>query len=531
VEVLYNVLASGETATTECPDIDHGRSDLSSSGSRSAPIRSAMTRTRCPSTRLGHTMVLSCIVLASLLAGCSTTPSVHRNATPHRRHRSRVTTPVTTVLPPSPGPPGTGGFSVFYGVNFDLAGFVPFAGTDTATLLAALDPSTIRWPGGTEADFYDWHSGLSTLKPAKEPFTLADLAAACRATGAVPIFDLNVLAPGNETNPSDQIAMLKAAKRLGLPIDYVEVGNELYSNAPGAPQAFPDAASYARTVSIYVEALHQAFPGVQVAADAIPFPEDRRESSWDAELLADLQGPSSPDAFIVHFYPGLYQNPFASSDLPTLFENVYGSVSELSQAIQGLGGKPVWLTEYNMRGPYRVFRLKGASPAEHDYAHELYLAAFAAMLPRIPGLALVDDWTALADGFYGAWQDPASPYLTPAGQAVEMVDRAARGATTAEAMPVPGAPTLPSGEPGVVGEHFMTLGSSGSAVLVNLTPDTALLPLGGWLISGTPYEQVTGDPTASESAAANPTPGTLGTAGLTLPPYSVTLVGKAASSS
>jgi len=120
-------------------------------------------------------MMLSCIALASLLAGCSTTPSLHEHAVSHRHRRSRVTTPVTTALPPSPGPPGIGGFSVFYGVNFDLAGFVPFARTDTATLLAALDPSTIRWPGGTEADFYDWHNGLSTLKPAKEPFTLAEV--------------------------------------------------------------------------------------------------------------------------------------------------------------------------------------------------------------------------------------------------------------------------------------------------------------------------------------------------------------------
>jgi len=227
-------------------------------------------------------------------------------------------------------------------------------------------PSTIRWPSGTEADFYNWHSGLSTLKPAKESFTQADLAAACRATGAIPIFDLNVLAPDNETNPSDQIAMLRAAKRLGLPIYYVEVGNELYSNAPGAAQAFPDGASYARTVAIYVDALHKAFPGVQVGADAIPFPEDKRERSWDAELLAHLRGAGSPDAFIVHFYPGLYQNPFTYADLPSLFENIYRSVSQLSRAIQGLGGKPVWLTEYNMRGPYRVFRLKGISPAEHD---------------------------------------------------------------------------------------------------------------------------------------------------------------------
>ena len=143
----------------------------------------------------------------------------------------------------------------------------------------------------------------------------------------------------------------------------------------------------------------------------------------------------------------------------------------------------------------------------------------------------MENWTALADGVYGAWQNPATPYLTPAGQAIEMVNRAARGATTAEAISVPGAPGLQGGEPGVVGELFMVPGSSGSAVLVNLTPDAAHFPDRGWLTSATPYEQVTGNPTASESAAAKPTSGTLGAAGLKLPPYSVTLVGKAAASS
>jgi hypothetical protein len=473
----------------------------------------------------GHTQtfLLACVLSASLLAACSTSP----HATPGRSSHHLVTNPGTTALPLSPTNSDTGKLAHFYGVNFDLAGFVPFAKADVGALLAALEPSTIRWPGGTEADFYDWRSGQDTRKPTRAPFTLNDLAAACRATGAIPIFDLNVLDSGNRTNPAQEIAMLDAARRLGLPVHYVEVGNELYSNAPGVPQAFPDGSTYARTVSIYVRALHRAFPGVQVAADTIPFPEDKREQSWDSELIFGATGSGSPDAFVVHFYPGLYQKPFTSSDLPSLFENLYSSISELSQAVQGLEGKPVWLTEYNMRGPYRIFRSEGPSPAEYDYAHELYLAAFAAMLPQIPGVALVDNWTALADGFYGAWQHPSSPYLTPGGQAVEMVDAAAKGAIAAETLPVPGAPELPDGEPGVVGEHFVHSGSPESAILVNLTSNNVLVSHGGWLTSGTPYEQVTGDPTAPELEAAVPTRGVAGADGLVLPPYSVTLVGAA----
>jgi hypothetical protein len=413
----------------------------------------------------------------------------------------------------------------FYGVNFDLAGFEPFAGADTGPLLAALEPSTIRWPGGTEADFYDWRTGQDEEKTGQEPFTLQDLAAACRATGAVPIFDLNVLAQRNRTNPADQVAMLQAARRLGLPVKYVEVGNELYANGPGFAQAFPNGAAYARTVSVYVKALHQAFPGVQVAADAIPFAVGVRQQSWDQELLAGATGPGAPDALVVHFYAGLYQDPFTSSDLPILFADAYSSISQLSNAVLGLQGKPVWLTEYNMRGPYRLFRKEGPSPAEHDFAHELYLAAFAAMLPRVVGVTLVDNWTAFADGFYGAWQDPSSPRLSPGGQAVEMVDTAARGAVSNEPVSVPGAPALPGAMPGVVGQRFVHPGATTTAVLVNLTPARALLPADGWLTPGSRYEQVAGDPLTPTAEAAVPTSGSVGLGGLPLPPYSVTLVG------
>ncbi|HLG93181.1 MAG TPA: hypothetical protein VKY15_09410, partial [Acidimicrobiales bacterium] len=370
-------------------------------------------------------------------------------------------------------------------MNFDYAGFEPFSRVNTGPLLAALEPTTIRWPGGTEADFYDWRTGENQEKPGNVPFTLNDLVAAVRATGASPIFDLNVLTQSNRTDPTDQIAMLQAASQLGLPVRYVEIGNELYANGPGFAQAFPNGAVYARTVSIYVQALHLVFPGVQVAADAIPFPTNERQQNWDQELLAGAVGAGAPDALVVHFYPGLYFAHLAPSDLPELFSNVYSSVSELSEALQGLEGKPVWLTEYNFRGPYKLFRQKGSNPIERDFAHELYLAAFAALLPRVRGLAMADNWTALGDGPYGAWQNPSAPYLSPGGQAVEMVDTAGKGATSSAPISVPTAPGLPDGYPGVIGQLFLDPGGHTTAVLVNLTTSTASVSSGRWLGPGT----------------------------------------------
>lgn len=377
--------------------------------------------------------------------------------------------------------------------------------------------------GGTEADSYNWRTGGAARDPGADD-TFEDLAAACRATGAVPIFDLDVVTPANRTDPADQVAVLEAARRRGLPVDDVGIGNELFSNGPGFAQMFSDGAAYAWTVSINVRALHAAFAEVEVAADAIPLPEDQREQSWDRELGAGATGSGAPTALIVHVYPGPVEQPLVAADAPALFENVATSIAELAQAVAGLG-KPVWLTEYDFRGPYRQFRTDGPPPAEGDDAHERYVAAFAAMLARVSGLELVDYGTAFADGVYGAWQDPSSPRLTPAGQALALVDAAARASVAAAAVAVPGGPTLPDGGPGVVGERFVRPGAATTAVPVNLTATPARLPPSDWLTVGARTEQVTAEPAEPETAALAPASGTVGSGGLALPPWSVTVVG------
>jgi hypothetical protein len=301
-----------------------------------------------------------------------------------------------------------------YGVNYDYAGAASFAAVNVGPLLKQLDPETLRYPGGTEADYFDWHTGQPTNGSSSYSFTLTDLYHAYQATGAPPIFDLNVLAAGNRLNTSDQVAMLTAAQNLGLPVKYVEIGNELYGGgATGAfAQAFPTGADYGKTVALYVQALHQHFKGVQVAADAVlnPAPGNPREQQWNSQLLATATGAGAPDALILHDYPGVTYNPFTSADVPPLFANAYTGISGLASAVKSLDGKPVWLTEYNFRGPYVPPKKRKPNPVTNTYARELYVAEFALMLPPIPDLTLADYFTALEQGtVFGAWATPADP--------------------------------------------------------------------------------------------------------------------------
>lgn len=414
----------------------------------------------------------------------------------------------------------------FYGVNWDYPSAASFKGVNVDPLLASLDPSTLRWPGGTAADFFDWQQGKPTGNHGQLPFTftLQDLYNACQAAHATPVFDLNVLA--HPTDTSDQIAMLTTAQQMGLPIKYVELGNELYGGSSTGPFAktFKDGTSYGQTVSLYVQALHAKFPGVQVAADGALQPKTSREKTWNSELLAAATGAGAPDAIILHDYPGVTYNPFTTADVPPLFATAYSGLSQLAQATQGLDGKPVWLTEYDFRGPYVPPAKRKPNPVATTYARELYVAELALMLPRVEHVSLVDYFTAVGGQEFGAWVDPTKPALSPSGQALAMVDTAGQGATSSTPVTIAGSPTLPGGYPAVTGQAFTGQGRTTTTVLVNLSGSAQTVSIGGDIPAGAPYEQITGNPTDQQTTAGSLTHGTTGTTQLSLPAYSFTLI-------
>jgi hypothetical protein len=419
----------------------------------------------------------------------------------------------------------SGPTSPLFGVNYDYLGAAQFARTTTNVdpLMSRLKPATVRWPGGTGADYFNWRTGKPTRDARNFSFTLEDLAAVHKATGAIPVFDLNVLAKPNRLDPANQLAMLRKAAGLGLPIKYVEIGNELYGGGRFAT-AFPSGNAYGKTVAIYVKALHNDFHGVKVAADGCLHPFTKRQRYWNSQLLATAKGRGAPDAVILHDYPGAVYDPFTATDLGPLFHEAYTELHTLNTAVSSLGGKPVWLTEYNFRGPYQPRKHHGKkNPVQTSYARELYLAEFALMLPRIPHLAMADNWTALNGNAFGAWIDPAEPKLSPGGQAIEMIDAAARGAKSSTAVVIPKAPTLPQGGAAITGQTFT--GPSGvTELLVNLTGNATTVPVAAGIPNGAHDQSTSGTPTAQQTVAHSLTPGSVTGGHVRLPAYSITLV-------
>lgn len=148
----------------------------------------------------------------------------------------------------------------FFGVTIENSYFnspVP-SWTDPAWLdaIRRVGIEAVRYPGGDAGNYWDWQSG--TVYPrgsaAVTSDSLTDLAFLAKSTGAIPIYNLNVLTFDNALVDSstrasaieNQMGMLSGAHRLGLPIAEIELGNEFFWTSPDDDAEFPTAADYSR---------------------------------------------------------------------------------------------------------------------------------------------------------------------------------------------------------------------------------------------------------------------------------------------
>jgi hypothetical protein len=174
---------------------------------------------------------------------------------------------------------------------------------------ASLGPGALRVFGGITANYWNWRTGkffdkagvppaLREASHQMTPIYLSDWADLVREANADPVFDLNVVT----SNLSDQLAMLRAARDLGMPIRGIELGNEIYLNTPLFAQRFPTPQAYGRTATRWIEAIKLEFPQAQVAAVGMLSrggTKSRRQRDWTRRVLKTLQG---EDALTFHTY-------------------------------------------------------------------------------------------------------------------------------------------------------------------------------------------------------------------------------------
>lgn len=229
--------------------------------------------------------------------------------------------------------------------------------------VAGLAPQALRVFGGTTANFWNWRTGTfvdaralpSTLRPLRRLVSvrLADWARVVLAAHAIPVYDLNMFT----STLADQLAMLRAARGLGLQVTRVELGDELY--LPPYAGRFPSGAAYGRVATRWIAALQGAFPGVQVAADAFAGADvnagmpNARTLGWNAGLRSTLRGESALSLH-TYFSSGLPSGarPRAVAAAATMLSAPARRWAQVRPLLAQLPpGVSAWVTEWNLFDP------------------------------------------------------------------------------------------------------------------------------------------------------------------------------------
>lgn len=118
--------------------------------------------------------------------------------------------------------------------------------------IADINPDVYRSPGSAMNDFH-WRTDVPKLDDLKKMWSIKKPKL---------IFGINMLTKGKLNN----LNMLKYAASIGLPVDYIELGNEfnIFSNPPTlAMTIFPTGADYAKACKEWIAYIKPDFPNAK----------------------------------------------------------------------------------------------------------------------------------------------------------------------------------------------------------------------------------------------------------------------------
>ncbi len=259
----------------------------------------------------------------------------------------------------------------FFGFNEALGrGNFTFSDPEYREQLKHISPQAMRFPGGTEANFFHWKTGnigpdevrsanqklqgnmtLIYKRLAAIPGGLSfdDFMRACQHSGSRAYVTLNLYTG----SPEESAAWVRHAKDKGYKVAGWELGNELYF--PVYRDRFPDVASYLRVAKQHVAAIRKVDPGAKIAVIATPDPlmGSAEAKAFNHAWNRALAGEHFYDAYVVHHYFGFPKReqikPARLADYTLAMANETTD-REMRYYAGFFGSRPMWMTEWNFMG-------------------------------------------------------------------------------------------------------------------------------------------------------------------------------------
>ncbi|MEM0544042.1 T9SS type A sorting domain-containing protein [Flavobacterium sp. j3] len=376
-----------------------------------------------------------------------------------------------------------------------------------------LNLEIIRYPGGTESQYFDWqtgrsvpaslwtnstlfsHSYIGTVPHISYP--LSELLYFYQQTNIKPIFCLNLLTK----NLSNQIQMLQTASTLGIPVECIELGNELYFTDLDFTNKYPNPIDYVLDIkNNWIPQLSALFPNAKIAVigsydgltdlngNAVP----SRINSWNDTLFAQN---INTNAITFHYYlppnTTTLSNPNITQALAAPFK--HWPVLKANTVDNVTNGMECWITEYNLNDGNQTTYAIASS-----WAHGLYTASlFSLMLEETKIKMLLNHQIAGSPSYaslasYTSFGDTLTNRLTAEGNAMRLIHQAVKGNNTATKLSFSNNPTITvntTNYPSLMGWVFQN-GTNKELFILNLSNSNYSLDVSSIFSSSYNYEQV-----------------------------------------
>ncbi len=434
-----------------------------------------------------------------------------------------------------------------------------------------LNPRMLRIPGGTESQYWDWGRGrwienISGIRhpymaqvfrrlerEGKSPAKLEDFKTGLDSTGTIPLFVLNIV-----TSDLDyQLAMLKQARKIGIPVKYIQIGNEPYIPFEDNQNAFPTPSAYATLASQWASAIKKEFPQAKIAVVGVnPMVVERvqraRLNNWN-ENIVNTALPEA-NALTVHVYQGHGLNSsinsntdypfFTAEEVPQILAVPFRNWQRIQNNNQWSNipkNKEIWITEYNFFSSMHNSRQREKPRMVGSWTHGLYTLAMSLLFLEEQRISHICNHVLVGDSSFAAilanenvFVNPSQKVkgtklsLTATGSALRFLGDATEGMSQANLINFPNSPTLTGKNnftySALYGWRF-TNGKDDSAVIMNISNQELTLDV-SLLLKGTiKYQQIYGEPrllVTGPGVLKEQQGNTIQT--LILPPYSVTLL-------
>jgi alpha-N-arabinofuranosidase len=312
-----------------------------------------------------------------------------------------------------------------------------------------LAPTSIRYPGGSQSDVFDWRAGLGPLasrgsaehfhRKSKQRVRLGttEFLNLCEAVGAEPFVTVNASTLGPReaaewlalTNVTGLTSTMTGRK---LPrVRFWEIGNEPYLKEDQRPETWIKPADYARRATDFIAAMREVDPkiriGVPLRSDSFNGVPVTPHPGFNDTVLSSVRAPfdfvSVHNAYMPFAFDGvpadgeLYASMMASTD------TVRADLDATREQVRRQTGAamPMVLSEYNAMislGKRQDALL--ASPAG-----ALYVADLLALLAYREDMLLAHHWSLIGNWFFGALATDGRP--RPQFEALRMVRQCLRG--------------------------------------------------------------------------------------------------------